>query len=255
MTTGAVTASIDLAQVVLYMFWIFFAGLCYYLHRESKREGYPLVADGRQGRAVFEGFPGLPTPKTFLMRDGTTKQAPPGSGEDPRVPNLERSHDYPGNPYDPVGNPLLAGVGPGAYALRADVPDLTLDDQPRIVPLRVAPGFDVDAKGPDPRGFTVRGADGGIAGDVVDLWIDRSEHMFRYLEIQLDAGGRVLLPMNFASVTHNRVNVSALLGHQFADVPTTRSPEQITLLEEERVTAYYGAGTLYAEPSRLEPLI
>jgi photosynthetic reaction center H subunit len=255
MTTGAVTASIDLAQIVLYMFWIFFAGLCLYLHRESKREGYPLVADGPQGRAVFEGFPGLPEPKTFLMRDGTTKQAPPGSGPDPREHNLERSREYPGNPYDPIGNPLLAGVGPGSYALRADVPDLTLDNLPRIVPLRVAPSFDVDAKGTDPRGFTVRGADGGIAGDVVDLWIDRSEHLFRFLEIQLDAGGRVLLPINFASITANRINVSALLGHQFADVPTTKSTDEITLLEEERITAYYGAGTLYAEPSRLEPLI
>ncbi|MEY2687354.1 MAG: photosynthetic reaction center subunit [Pseudomonadota bacterium] len=255
MTTGAVTASIDLAQVVLYMFWIFFAGLVYYLHRESKREGYPLEADGPQGRAVFEGFPGLPEPKTFLMRDGSARQAPPGAGADTRVPNLERSHEYPGNPYDPVGNPLLAGVGPGAYALRADVPDLTIDNQPRIVPLRVTTGYDVSEDEYDPRGRAVRGADQVVAGDVVDLWIDLSENLFRYLEIQLDAGGRVLLPMNFAKVTRRDVQVSALLGHQFADVPTTRSPDQITLLEEERITAYYGAGTLYAEPSRLEPLI
>jgi photosynthetic reaction center H subunit len=256
MTTGAITHSIDLAQVVLYMFWIFFAGLIVYLHRESKREGYPLQADGRQGRAVFEGFPAMPSPKTFLLRDGSTRQAPPGSGPDTREPNLQRGHDYPGTPYEPVGNPLLAGVGPGAYAERADVPDLTLDNQPRIVPLRATTGFDVEAKEIDPRGFTVRGADGAIAGDVVDLWVDRSENLFRYLELQLDAGGRVLLPINFASISSNgRIKVSALLGHQFADVPTTRSPELVTLLEEERITAYYGAGTLYAEPSRQEPLL
>jgi photosynthetic reaction center H subunit len=29
----------------------------------------------------------------------------------------------------------------------------------------------------------------------------------------------------------------------------------VTLMEEERIAAYYGAGTLYAEPSRGEPLI
>jgi photosynthetic reaction center H subunit len=38
-------------------------------------------------------------------------------------------------------------------------------------------------------------------------------------------------------------------------VPTTKHPDQITLLEEEKITAYFGAGTLYAEPKRSEPLI
>ena len=31
--------------------------------------------------------------------------------------------------------------------------------------------------------------------------------------------------------------------------------EEITLLEEERISAYFGAGLLYATPQRLEPLI
>ena len=34
-----------------------------------------------------------------------------------------------------------------------------------------------------------------------------------------------------------------------------RSPEEITLLEEEKIMAYFGAGTLYATPDRQEPLI
>ena len=42
---GAITGYIDVAQMVLYAFWIFFAGLIYYLHREDKREGYPLVSE------------------------------------------------------------------------------------------------------------------------------------------------------------------------------------------------------------------
>ena len=29
----------------------------------------------------------------------------------------------------------------------------------------------------------------------------------------------------------------------------------VTMLEEERIQAYYGAGTLYAEPGRAEPLL
>jgi photosynthetic reaction center H subunit len=40
---GAITSYIDIAQVVLYLFWIFFFGLIIYLHREGKREGYPLL--------------------------------------------------------------------------------------------------------------------------------------------------------------------------------------------------------------------
>jgi photosynthetic reaction center H subunit len=44
METGAITSYIDVAQVVLYAFWIFFAGLIYYLHQEDKREGYPLLS-------------------------------------------------------------------------------------------------------------------------------------------------------------------------------------------------------------------
>ena len=47
----------------------------------------------------------------------------------------------------------------------------------------------------------------------------------------------------------------AILGQQFADVPGTRSADQVTLLEEDKIMAYYGGGTLYADPSRLEPLI
>jgi photosynthetic reaction center H subunit len=38
-------------------------------------------------------------------------------------------------------------------------------------------------------------------------------------------------------------------------VPATRSAGSITLLEEEKISAYFGAGLLYAEPTRLEPLV
>ncbi len=37
-------------------------------------------------------------------------------------------------------------------------------------------------------------------------------------------------------------------------MPGLRNPDQVTLLEEDRISAYYGGGTLYAEPSRLGPL-
>ena len=35
----------DVAQLLLYVFWIFFFGLVLYLHRESKREGFVSEAE------------------------------------------------------------------------------------------------------------------------------------------------------------------------------------------------------------------
>jgi len=54
---------IDLAQLALYAFWIFFAALIYYLRREDKREGYPMESEQRK---VVQGFPATPGPKRFI---------------------------------------------------------------------------------------------------------------------------------------------------------------------------------------------
>jgi photosynthetic reaction center H subunit len=70
------------------------------------------------------------------------------------------------------------------------------------------------------------------------------------------AGGkRVLLPIPFARIGKQQVKVHAILGVQFADVPTTRQPDQVTLLEEDKIAGYYGGGLLYATPLRQEPLV
>ena len=61
--------------------------------------------------------------------------------------------------------------------------------------------------------------------------------------------------MNFARVADGRVKVQSILGDQFAQVPGLRNAEQVTLLEEEKIVAYYGGGTLYASPDRQEPLV
>ena len=256
MQTGAITGYIDVAQVALYVFWGFFAVLVLYLHREGKREGYPLVTD----RSVtVEGFPAMPSPKTFIMHDGSTRYAP--RDEAPEIPNGVPSASFPGAPLDPIGNPMLANMGPGSYANRPDVPELTYEDNlAKIVPLRAAADFFLAWEDPDPRGMNVVGADKVIAGTVVDAWVDRSEIVIRYLEVELDAAfgaHRVLLPMNFSTMKpkYNEVRVRSILGAQFADVPALANPDVVTMLEEERITAYYGAGTLYATPERSAPLI
>lgn len=258
MYSGAITANLDVAQVVLYMFWAFFAGLIYYLHRENKREGYPLESDTGMGRNRYEGFPATPEPKTFTLANGDVWLAPgPNSAIQPLVGG-EPTSRLPGAPIVPIGNPLLAGVGPGSYAQREDVPDVTFEGQLRIVPLRDAPGYDVAHQDPDPRGMQVLGGDDLAGGTVVDLWVDRSEALFRYIEVEVDAPAgkrRVLLPMNFAKVNRRFVKARSILSTHFADVPGLRQDGRITRLEEDRVMAYYGAGTLYATPGRQEPLL
>ena len=75
MGTGAITAYIDVAQIVLYIFWIFFFWLVVWLVREGKREGYPLQSD-RRDYADIEGWPPLPSPKTYKLADGREFSAP-----------------------------------------------------------------------------------------------------------------------------------------------------------------------------------
>jgi len=159
-----------------------------------------------------------------------------------------------GAPLDPVGNPLLAGVGPGAWAQRADVPDMTHNGDVKIVPLRVATDHRISAQDTNPIGLPVIGGDGDVAGHVCDVWVDRAEALPRYLEVSLPDGRRVLTPIPFARIRRTEVVVNSILSTQFGGVPPLRHADQITLLEEEKVAAYYGAGTLFATPHRQEPI-
>jgi photosynthetic reaction center H subunit len=258
MQVGEITGYIDVAQVTLYAFWVFFACLIIYLRSEDKREGYPLESD-RSGRVTVQGFPPVPSPKTFRLSHGESVSVPSGK-RDAREIRAVPVASWPGAPLEPTGNPMIDGVGPAAYAQRANVPDLTVDGFASIVPLRVATDATVDPEDPDPRGMTVYGADGVRAGTVSDLWIDRTEPQIRYLEVEISPIGsakRVLLPFIMARVDGARreIKVKAILGRQFADVPALGSPNQVTKLEEDRITAYYAGGTLYATPARTEPLL
>ena len=141
--------------------------------------------------------------------------------------------------------------------LRSNTPDLTFEGLTRIAPLRVANDHSVDEHDRDPRGFKVIGADGEVGGIVRDLWVDRSEVTFRYLEVEVEGGKRVLLPITFSKIDQGKgiVKVESILGGQFAQAPTLANPDRVTRLEEDKIVAYYGGGILYAEPSRQEPII
>ena len=262
MQVGAITSHIDVAQATLYAFWIFFAGLILYLLRENKREGYPLVAPDRAGISpvVVQGFPPVPSPKAFLMPDGSQILAPREQHRE-SLGRFAPGGKFQGAPIIPTGEPLTAGIGPGAWANRHDIPDVAFDDgQPKIVPLRVAPAFFLATDDPDVRGYAVIGADKQVAGEVVEAWVDRSEVVLRYLEVQLAlprAAHRVLLPMNFLRIDNNRRRIICryVRAEQFALAPTTKDPDVITLLEEDKITAFYAGGSLYAWPGRDGPML
>ena len=294
MGAGAITGYIDTAQLVLYAFWLFFFTLIFWLHRETKREGYPLEQYAGNKPKVI-GFPNMPPPKTFVLpHNGGTRTVPRSEPEPQR--HLALGDAVSGFPFEPTGNPMVDGVGPGSWAIRPDVPDLAHDGSPKIVPLRTLSDWAVEERDPDPRGKPVYGADGEVGGTVVDVWVDKAEPQIRYLEVEvagsspaaaspgmgggMESGGggfgqessspgggfgaspassarKVLLPINFTRISgkDGSVTVRSIKSAHFADVPVTANPEQVTLQEEDKIVAYYGGGTLYADPSRMEPLL
>lgn len=260
MNTGSLTGYIDVAQMTLYAFFLFFAGVVLYLRREDKREGYPLEAENvPRGVTRKEGFPFIPKPKVFRLFHGGTYAAP-NSIPEPRLHDVRRVDPWPGSPLQPTGDPMVDGVGPASYANRRDEPEMMVDGSPMIVPMRIAQETSVDREDIDPRGMAVLGGDGVRAGVVSDVWIDRAEPQVRYFQVAVTApeGTRqVLLPMTFAKVSRSRrqIKVKSIMARHFATVPATRSLDQVTKLEEDRITAYYASGHLYAKPSRLGPLL
>ena len=255
----------DGTSLILTVFVIFFVGLILYLRREDRREGYPLEDDysGRPesaGGAIFAA-----RPKSFILaHDGGVVNKPDHLRDSLDLAAARTSRSA-GSPLEPTGNPLRAGVGPGSFAQRARTPDLMWHGDLKIAPLRDSPGFSVDRQDADPRGMEVVGADGVTGGVVTDIWVDRAEYLIRYLEVAVtptEAGSpapvrTVLVPMPMAVVSRRRgtVRVDAVLGSQLAGAPALASPDRVTFDEEERISAYYGGGYLYAKPSRTEPVI
>ena len=258
---------------MLYLFWGFFIWLIFYIQQEGRREGFPLVSDP-DGEALNQDL-WMPTPKVFHTNDGRTVFAPNPDSADTRDLPIAFVQGGAGAPVVTTGNnPMLESVGPASYAERPDVPDLTFEGHDRLVPMRIAAEWSIAEQDIDPRGVTVYGADGVAAGVVKDVWVDRSEYIMRYLELEVEgmAGHHVLLPVNTMDIRGNKdffmdfismkkgdytpsIHVNAILASQFKDVPKLGNPDRITMLDEEKIQAYYGGGFLFATPDRAEPLI
>ncbi len=256
METGAITGYIDIAQLTLYAFWIFFFGLIIYLRREDTREGYPLESDVG-GRVRKKNFLFYPKAKEFILPHGEGIALSPPGDRDTRPVKAERTAPWPGAAYRPTGDPMLSGMGPGAYAERSKHPELDIHGNNMLLPLRALPGFSVPRASRDPRGFDVVGADGVVVGKVTELWVTRAEQDVRHFEVERSGKGTFILPVRFGRVNLDtpRVTVAAIKGSQFAQVPTLAKRDEMTPDEEERIQAYYGGGYLYADPKRAEPLV
>jgi photosynthetic reaction center H subunit len=251
--TGAITPYIDVAQLVLYAFWIFFAGLILHLILESKREGFPLIT-AREGERL-EGILPMPSPKTFILSTGETRTVPRLEPEE--LVNAVQTQGFEGAPWVPLGNPMIDGLGPAAYAMRAETPELTYHGEPRTVPIRIASDHWVAEEDPDPRGLEVIAADKLVAGIVSDIWVDRAELSIRYLEVAPPdpAARHVIVPAELIRSGGGVIKLACVTAAQLAAAPFPASPDFVTMREEDRIQAYFASGHLYAFPSREEPLI
>lgn len=247
----------DLAAAAIWMFWIFFALLIFYLQTENMREGYPLEDDDGRRTSNQGPFP-MPKDKTFRLPFGREDVTVPSRARGDRGPlALQRTGVTGGAPYVPTGDPMVDGVGPASWAPRRDVPELDAHGRPKLRPLSTLHDFKVSA-GRDPRGKAVVAGDGEVIGRVIDMWIDVPEHMVRYLVIDVNPEGTGqirLAPIHMTRIKADRVVVRSLYQHNFAGIPQPKSPDRITLLEEEKIMAWYAGGTMYAHPSRAEPVL
>ena len=255
--TGTFFGEFDLASLTLWLFYGFFALLIIYIQRENMREGYPMTDDDGEEAANQGPFP-VPEDKTFILPHGKGELTVP-SGQRPDRADIAMARTGPGNgyPLEPTGDPMIDGIGPGAWCNREDAPELDGHGHPKLVPMSAAEAFSV-AAGFDPRGLPVMAGDEEIVGKICDMWIDEPEQLVRYLEIELDTkwgSGTRLAPLTMARILPTRVQVRSIYGKHFDNVPKHASPRQVTKLEEDMISAYYGGGTMYADIKRQEPLL
>lgn len=238
----------DLASLAIWLFWGFFAFLVYYLQTENMREGYPLETEDGATAPNQGPFP-LPAPKTFILPHGRGDVTQPNGAREARELAMGRTAVSEGFPHAPLGNPMTDGIGPAAWAPRRDVPELDGHGHNKIVPMAQAAAF-VVAAGRDPRGLPVQAGDLEVVGRIKDMWVDVSEQLVRYLEIELNSGSSRLVPMPMVKIWADRVRINSITSDLFDAVPGTRSLTEVTLLEEDKISAYYAGGTLYAAAKR-----
>jgi photosynthetic reaction center H subunit len=242
----------DLASLAIWMFWGFFALLIYYLQTENMREGYPLETEDGLPAPNQGPFP-VPKPKTFRMPHGRGDVTVPSAANEAEHRRsglaLARTAMSEGFPHAPTGDAMADGVGPASWAPRRDEPELDGHGHNKIVPMAMADGFSVSA-GRDPRGLPVQASDLEVVGRISDMWVDAPEQLVRYLEVDLNSGGKRLIPMTMAKIWPDRVRINFISSDRFAGIPATRSATEVTKLEEDKISGYVAGGWMYDADSR-----
>ncbi len=242
----------DLASLAIWLFWGFFALLVYYLQTENMREGYPLETEDGLPAANQGPFP-VPKPKTFRMPHGRSDVTVPSAANEAEHRRsglaLARTATSEGFPHAPTGNAMADGVGPASWAPRRDEPELDGHGHNKIVPMAYADGFTVSA-GRDPRGLPVQAGDLEVVGRISDMWVDAPEQLVRYLEVDLNSGGKRLVPMTMVKIWPDRVRINAITSDSFAGIPMTRSSTEVTKLEEDKISGYVAGGWMYDADKR-----
>ena len=242
----------DLASLAIWLFWGFFAVLIYYLQTENMREGYPMeTEDGLLG--TNQGTFPLPSPKTFNLPHGRGNVTVPSLANEAEHRRhglaLARTAGSDGFPHMPTGDAMADGVGPASWAARRDEPELDGHGHNKIVPMAKAEGFTVSA-GRDPRGLPVQASDLEVVGRISDMWVDAPEQLVRYLEVDLNTGGKRLIPMTMAKIWPDRVRINFISSVRFAGIPVTRSATEVTKLEEDKISGYVAGGWMYDAANR-----
>ena len=246
---GNITEYIDLPQVAFWVFFLGFLVMVWWLRRADKREGYPMKASPFSRRGLL-GYPVPPDDQVYILNEGGTTTAPHYY----KQPDLKAKPLYPfdGTPLSPVGNPLLAGIGPGAWVMRRNEPMLTEKGEHVLQPLRLAEEWSLTEGETDPRGMAVFDWRWHEIGVVRDIWVDTAIRIMRLLEVELRPGlapGRVLVPIFHTEIKEKarEVRVTALDASQFADIPMPARPDVITAREDDRLNAYFAAGRFYRD--------
>lgn len=243
---GALTSHLDAVQILVAVFFLCFAGLIYYLRREDKREGYPLW-DISPRNVPIEGFPAVPPTKVYLLQEGGTTTMP--HRFEPSATRAIPADSQFGSPLIPIGDAMLAEVGPGAYPMRKNTPLLS-EGEPQVQPMRIAHGWDVSKGDADPRGMRVLDCGKTPVGTVTDLWVDRGVKILRYLEVALDGepdAPHVIVPLFRTDIREKRrvVLIDAMLAGHVRLAPRLADPDVITAREEDQVNAYFASAYMY----------
>ena len=237
------TQHIDLPQILFWAFALAFVYLCYELRKNDKREGYPMKASPFSKRHL-EGFPLRDEPQTYLLNEGGETQAPHNY---PQAQTSSRPlYPFDGTPLVPVGNPLLAGIGPGAWVMRNAAPMRVENGDLLLQPMRLLPEWTIGKADADPRGMRVFDWRWNEVGVVRDMWIDQGIKIIRFLEVEVAAGIR-LVPIYHTAINEKarEVRVTALSAFQFDEIPRQANPDVLDAREDERLNAYFAAGNFF----------